>query len=72
MSGDISKKTLVILLVVAIVISVVGTWVILDNVSEIKGSLQDVTEQTGIVKVFVKDNNLPPSTATGQVVLTVK
>ena len=71
MSGDISKKTLVILLVVAIVVSVVGTWVVLDNLGKEKITMQDVTTQTGTVTVYVENNNLHPDSATGQVVLNV-
>jgi len=71
MGGDVSKKTLVILLIVAIVVSVVGTWVVLDNMRDVNISSSDVTEATGVVNVYVQEN-LPPDSATGQVVLNVK
>lgn len=43
MAGDISKKTVLVILLIAMVVSVVGTWTVLDAVSSFNNRMATST-----------------------------
>lgn len=59
MAEDVSKNTVVVLLILTIIISVVGTLVVLEEASRIRSensefSAQEQSPQLGIIKVNVQ------------------
>ncbi len=66
-NGDISKKTVAILLVVAVVLAVVGTWVILSSGPVVVKAPQKST--TGEVRLTILSS--PVQSTEGKVQLTI-
>ena len=71
MGDDISKKTVAILLVIAVLISVVGTWLVLTQEPEVR---VENLQGEGLVKFAVQGPEHPrmPPTAEAVVGFTVK
>jgi hypothetical protein len=65
MKNDISKNTIVILLVLAVLISVIGTWIVLTQETT---TYYGTDQQSGIVSFEVK-SNAPPQQVTGDAVI---
>ncbi|MBU0758409.1 MAG: hypothetical protein KKF44_10150 [Nanoarchaeota archaeon] len=70
---DISKSVVIILVILSVVISMVGTWVILGEVNSMQSApvLRGESSQAGQVKLSIIDKNLPAATAIGQVSITI-
>ena len=69
MGDDISKKTVAILLVIAVLISVIGTWLVLTQEPEVK--VENLQGQ-GLVKFSITDpdkSSEPALPATGNSVV---
>ncbi len=71
--GDVSNTTVAVVLAVAILVSIVGIWVAVDNWPvEVEVPMKDVTTQ-GTVKLNIVDGSAPKqvSTATGNIALNI-
>lgn len=77
---DIPKGIIIVLLIITVLISVLGTWTVLDQLSEVR--VQQVVKPSGSptgtaeVSITVLDPNAPKappktSSATGEVAITV-
>ncbi len=67
-SNDVSKKSIAVLLVIAVLISVIGTWLVLTQEPTI--NYRDETGKQGQTYLrFEIENNQPPQPITGGVVL---
>lgn len=66
MGDDISKKTVAILLVIAVLISVIGTWLVLTQEPEVR--VENLHGQ-GLVKFEVQGPEEPILPATGNAVV---
>jgi hypothetical protein len=67
--GDISKTVVVVLLIATILVSVVGTWIVLNTVDNTASKMLSVTKSYG--RVSVEITNSQPPTAKGNVGVTV-
>ena len=73
MTEDISKNTLLVLVVLTIVVSLLGTWTVINEASKVRvaeGMADDNPSSTGKVSISVKEAPEPVG-ATGQVVLNI-
>ena len=73
MGDDISKTTVTILLVLTILVSVVGTWVTLEGLSEPATNVQvsaDHASDTGRIRINIKQPEV--KTATGTISLKIE
>lgn len=72
--GDISKKTLAILLLVAIVLSAVATWKILSSEQIIVGVAPEKTQGNSYVSFNIGEEQAPaePVSKTGQVSINIE
>ena len=72
---DISKKTVIVLVILTILISVISTWMILSSISELPAKEQGAptAPQTGTVGVSSEQSASQPKTVTqsGQVSFTI-
>lgn len=66
MKNDISKNVVVILLVIAVLVSVIGTWVVLTQQTT---TYYGQDQQVGIVSFEVSPNG-PPQQVTGEAVVS--
>ena len=72
MASDISKKVVLVMLVLAIVLSVTGTWLVLDNIQE-AGTRASIVESSGTGNVELDIVGKPPvTTGEATVSLTIK
>jgi len=73
MSDDISKKTVAILLVIAIVLSAIATWKMLDKGIIVKGTNPEGTAQVsiGIINGDQQQGENTVASATGKVTLEI-
>ncbi len=77
--NDISKTTILVLLVLVIVVSLINTWLILYVTSGIDTGLQpqshlqhQSSQNTGVVSLIIsKPQSPPPSSTTGKVSLSI-
>ena len=55
MAGDISKKVVLVMLVLAIVVAVTGTWLVLENIEEAgsRATVVGLEKGTGNVKLHI-------------------
>ncbi|MFH1133552.1 MAG: hypothetical protein V1735_03615 [Nanoarchaeota archaeon] len=70
----VSKKTIAVLLVVTIFLSLVGVWVMLNAIelhAEAQEKIQSLAHTEGSGQVLLTINR-PPTEVTGQVVLTIR
>jgi hypothetical protein len=67
MTKDVSKKTVLVILLIAIVISVVGTWTVLDAASTVKIE-QPPAHEGGKVTLVIGDPGSVAPMSTGAVV----
>ena len=74
MGEDVSKKTIAVLLVVAILVSVVGTWVVMDEVEDSNRELASDNEESGKVSLSIGGPQLAKTSddVGGQVRLNIK
>ena len=74
MISDISKNTIIVFVILTVVISLIGTWVVFDEVSSVQTpGVQGDSNQgsgTGQIKLTIDPPNPVEVSATGQVVLT--
>ncbi|MFP4524389.1 MAG: hypothetical protein ACLFO2_03715 [Candidatus Woesearchaeota archaeon] len=73
MTEDISKNTLLVLVVLTIVVSLLGTWTVINEASKVRVAdeqADDNPSTTGKVSLSVKEAPEPVG-ATGQVVLNI-
>ena len=71
MSEDISKNTIIILVILTVVISLLGTWTVLNEVNKIKFTSPEVErESLSSGKIILTIDPPEEIKATGQVVLT--
>ena len=71
---DISKTTVGILLVLVIIVSIIGTWVVLDKTGEIQYEAPTESAAVGVVQLTIIDKDSEPasaSSATGYVSLNI-
>ena len=66
--ADVSKTIVVVLIVATILVSVIGTWTVLNAIDNIAVKNFGVSKGYGEVKV---DIIKPPATATGQVTVNI-
>lgn len=71
-SNDISKTTITILVLLTLMISIIGTWTVLNEVNNVKIVSQESTS-SGIVSLNLQSPNQPtePVAASGRVVLNI-
>lgn len=72
---DISKTTITVLVLVTLMISVLGTWTVLNELSNVKTTQQAPSSSSGEVKLNIVSTgqNVPDQTgATGRVSLTIE
>lgn len=67
--GDVSKTIVVVLLIATILVSVIGTWVVLNTVDNTASKMLSVTRSYGHVSVEIA--NPQPATGKGNVGVTV-
>lgn len=74
MSDEISKNTIIVLVVLTVVISLLGTWTVINEVNNIKLTSQTLNKGTQSGQVTLTIDPSPPPIekieATGQVVLS--
>lgn len=72
MNEDISKNTLLVLVVLTIIVSLLGTWTVINEATKVQGQPvgQTVDSTTGKVSVDVIAP-VEPVTTTGQVVINI-
>ncbi len=73
MSKDISKQTVVVLAILAILVSILGTFTVLNEVSNmhvIEYTPEDTPSQSGFVKIAIKGEP-QVSASTGQVTMQI-
>lgn len=76
MAKDISKKVVLVMLVIAIVMSVSGTWLVLENVDAARTRgfvIQD--SEAGNLRLTIANTNLPdpePSFSSGNVGIVIQ
>ena len=70
---DVSKTTILVLLILVIVVSLISTWTTLYVTNKVNTGLQlQSPRNTGIVSLTIsKPQSPPPSSATGQVSLSI-
>ena len=71
MTEDISKNTLLVLVVLTIVVSLLGTWTVINEASRVRVADDPVDEErptTGKVSISVAE---PPEPVVGHVVLNI-
>lgn len=66
-SNDVSKKTIAVLLVIAVLISVVGTWLVLTQQPTVV--YRDGTKEQGQAYLEFEVEGEPPAPVTGEVIL---
>lgn len=73
MTDDISRKTLFVLVVLTLVISFVGTWTVLSQISSGSAVQQPLPEQasSGKVQLEITPPSVPSQT-TGQVIFNIQ
>ncbi len=68
---DISKKTIIVLVILTLVISLLGTWTVLNEVKNIRKTTEDKSSAQGNVKLTILPNEITKSqeqtSATGAV-----
>lgn len=72
MVNDISKKTVLVILLIAIVVSVVGTWTVLDAASTVTittGPQEDTA--SGQVRLTIGSTEAPPAITGGMIALNI-
>ena len=75
MTSDISKNTIIVLVILTVVISLIGTWVVIDEVNSVQtpGAEGDSNKGSGTGQIKLTIDQ-PPNpievSATGQVVLS--
>ena len=69
MAENISKNTIIILVVLTVIISLLGTWTVINEVNNVKTTAPTQSSSSGQIKLTI---NTPPEPVqtTGQVVLT--
>ena len=72
--GDIPRSVVIILLILVIIISILGTWTVLDEISKTKSAAgTDQSTATGKVRLnILAPSEAEPSHATGRVVLDIR
>lgn len=72
--GDVSKTTVLVLLVLTVLLSIGGSWVTLDRVSSSTGELgRGIQNPAATGKVNIAIQEAPaPVMATGKVILEIK
>ena len=68
MSEEISKNTIIILVVLTVIISLLGTWTVLTEVNKVKMDDDGTSSISGQVKLTINPPNEPIAT-TGRVIL---
>jgi amino acid transporter len=69
---DIPRSIVIILLILVIVISVLGTWTVLDEVGKTKSTTYTQPTATGKVKLnIIAPEEREPSQTTGKVILNI-
>lgn len=58
-SNDISKRTVLVLLVLTLVVSVVGTWTILSQPTTIYRTVETGGPQSGQVRLNINEPSMP-------------
>ncbi|MBN2053111.1 hypothetical protein JW756_06410 [Candidatus Woesearchaeota archaeon] len=77
MEGDVSNKTIVVLVILTVIISILSTFVVMGEVSnlELQSARQSskVSSNSGKVTFAISEpvEPLPPMSATGQVVFRI-
>jgi len=76
MTEDISKNTLLVLVVLTIVVSLLGTWTVINEASKVRVGAAAETPagergQQAEVSLDISNPQVPPS-ATGQVTLNIE
>ncbi|MBN1386740.1 hypothetical protein JW968_07285 [Candidatus Woesearchaeota archaeon] len=70
--GDISKKTVLVLLILTICLSVFTTWAMWSRITETATEFPaGTTTPVGQVKLGITGSNLPPVQTTGRVALEI-
>ncbi len=71
--ADLSKSAVLLLVVIAVVISVLSTWVVLEEIGNIKGTpvVQEARPQSGHVSLRVIEPGGQMASAQGKVSLNV-
>lgn len=70
---DISKSIIILLVILTVVVSILGTWVILEEISQLQTApvtAQDGTA-SGRVNIKIIEPGVPTSSSTGKVTFTV-
>ena len=76
MNEDISKNTLLVLVVLTIIISLLGTWTVINEATKLSTSgaatrpVQSVDSTVGKVSIDI-EKPIEPVQTTGQVILTI-
>lgn len=65
MENDISKRTVLVLLVLTLVVSIVGTWTVLSQPTTIYKTVELGGPQAGMVKLSIDAPEEPVMTGTG-------
>jgi len=71
--ADISKTTITVLVLLTLMISVIGTWTVLNEVNSVKVVSQG-SQSTGVVSLNIQSANQPapePVAASGRVVFGI-
>ncbi len=74
MNDDVSKKTLLVLVILTIVISLLGTWTVINEANQAGARTQQsesTSTTTGKVSISIERPPQPVST-TGKVILEIK
>jgi len=76
MAQDISKTTIMILLVLTIIVSVLSTIIVLDKAQQFKAASlvslpKGSNEAKGVVSMTIAGPSLPPDKETGEVSVTI-
>ncbi len=70
MGDDVSRNVVVVMLVIAVLISLLGTWTVISTINSITVNDGGITETTGLISVKVAPNpehpmNQPPAAEAG-------
>jgi hypothetical protein len=68
---DISKTTITVLVLLTLMISIIGTWTVMSEISSAKVVQQEPARSTGQIRFSITEAP-PPKTATGNVALDIR
>ena len=70
--NDLSRDTIVVLVVLAVLISVIGTWTVITQVNNVNVGINKNSIDTAKVKLDIQQPTHETTLATGKIILDIK